>query len=299
MTVIFITTACTCAVLPVLPGLAWTGKSMGGNQACPFGAGPSEQRQISAAFKSMFAWVKTKSLRTGGGCVTCFFVYSALEEKPSKSVAKMLYGGEQRSQDSLWWQGHTIANYTVFFSKCRQIAIVIIFSCNNDRYAYGRDNNDCCRQSRNTVGFFSTVRLPWLCTYWCIPQSRGDPPVRCVSGKSIPVARGTQRGDCAWRGICPHTPSILSCLLSMNQVNLHTAAATPVPPWSSSGGSSCPGCAVGLRLLSCSGGQHLAAQTFPCLWELRFSNAFHRESQNTQLALVRWYLSTFSEGLSL
>lgn len=54
VTVIFTTSEHACAVLPVLPGedqcpgRAWTGKSMGRNQTCPSGAGPSEQRQIPA-----------------------------------------------------------------------------------------------------------------------------------------------------------------------------------------------------------------------------------------------------------
>lgn len=134
------------------------------------------------------------------------FVYSAQEErkKKPKHEENTLHAWEQQSQDSSWQQGHAIANYT-FFSKCRQIAIVIMFSCNNDRYAYRRDNNDCCRQSSNTVEIFSLWGYADFGHTDISPKvqlSSGDLPVRCVSGKSIPVARGTQGGDCTWHGIC-------------------------------------------------------------------------------------------------
>lgn len=134
------------------------------------------------------------------------FVYSAQEQKKKKPkhVENMLRAGEQQSQDSSWQQGHAIANYA-FFSKCRQIAIVIMFSCNNDRYAYRRDNNDCRRQSSNTVEIFSLWGYADFGHTDISPKvqlSSGDPPVHCVSGKSVPVATGTQGGDCTWHGTC-------------------------------------------------------------------------------------------------
>lgn len=128
--------------------------------------------------------------------------------------------------------GVTPLQTTDFFPKRRQTAIVIMFSCNNDRYSSRRDGNDRCRQSRNTGGIFSLSDSPdfaHACMYLYIPRSPAVPrwpPVQKVWGTPVPIARGTQEGGCAWRGICLHLLSIFSRLWSTNQVKLHAAAVT-------------------------------------------------------------------------
>lgn len=157
-----------------------------------------------------FSWVKLKGLGTGGCFLTCFFffVYSFPKKKKkskqteNKHVVNMLYGGKQWSQDSLWQRGVTPLQTTDIFSKCRQTAIVIIFSCKNNRYASIRDGNDCYRQSRNIGWIFPLSDSPdfaHACIYLYIPWSPAVPrwpPVQKVWGTPAPIARGTQEGGC-------------------------------------------------------------------------------------------------------
>lgn len=141
----------------------------------PTEAGPSEQRHISCFPES--------SLRALGlvdvFLPAFFFFYSSPKKKKKKSkqtenkhVVNMLYGGKQWSQDSLWQRGVTPLQTTDIFSKCRQTAIVIIFSCKNNRYASIRDGNDCYRQSRNIGWIFplsDSLDFAHACIYLYIP----------------------------------------------------------------------------------------------------------------------------------
>lgn len=91
---------------------------------------------------------------------------------------------EQNRAKTAPGSGLTSLQTTDCLQSCRQIAIVIMNSCNNDRYASGRDDNSCCRQ--NTVRIFFSVKLPWLRTHL----------YACVS---IPHKAAVPRWPVVWR----------------------------------------------------------------------------------------------------
>lgn len=113
--------------------------------------------------------------------------------------------------------------------------------------------------------FFSTVRLPWLCTYRWIPQSPAEPkwPTNTACLGQTRFVSSRQRHTRGWLHLAWRLLSILNRLLSINQVSLHTAAVMPAPPWSTQSSSMDASCARGLDLLCCawwptSGGSNLS-----------------------------------------
>lgn len=131
-----------------------------------------------------------------------------------------------------------------------------MFSCSNDRYAYRRDNNGCCRQSSNTVEIFVLCGYPDFVhtnVSLKVQISPADPSGECVQADEV-LQPETHRG---WLHLACHLPSVAFQFkfnfLGINQMKLHTAAVRPVPPLeqqSSLADSSCLGCVCSALLLA-------------------------------------------------
>lgn len=172
----------------------------------PTEAGPSEQRHISC-----FPESSLRALGLVDVFLPAFFFFFTLPQRKKKKKAN-------KQKTNMWLTccmeenngaktvcgrgGVTPLQTTDIFSKCRQTAIVIIFSCKNNRYASIRDGNDCYRQSRNIGWIFplsDSLDFAHACIYLYIPWSPAVsrwPPVQKVWGTPAPIARGTQEGGC-------------------------------------------------------------------------------------------------------
>lgn len=119
-------------------------------------------------------------------CCVLFCLFCPRGRKKPRPVTGMLCGEEQWSQGTLWQWGQT---------SC----YVIMFSCNNDRYAYRSNNDDCCRQSSNAVEIFALWGYPDFVHTNIPPQSPDEPiwPIGTVClGRPSSAARDTKRADC-------------------------------------------------------------------------------------------------------